>query len=270
MNSGRQVVLQAFCLVVLAGGWIESGLGRARADATTLSAREIAERVVRPDALGWGGGRARVRMVLTDSAGKARERVMDVMGRKKDGKFQSIMRFLNPADVAGTAFLVLERSSEESEQYIYLPGLKRTRRIAGSEREGSFMGSDFAYADMQGVDSKQATHVRLADEKVGTEACYVIESTTERSSRVPYAKIVTWARQSDYIALRTKFYDRAGRLAKTLYARRIKNVDGRLVVVEARMQNEQVVHATDLFIDSFERRDDLADTQFTPSALEHL
>jgi hypothetical protein len=265
-----RVALQAFSVAVIPVILSHGNPNHARADGAALTGSQIAERTVRPDALNWVGGRARVRMVLTDSAGKARERAMEVTGRKKDGLYQSLVRVLNPADVAGMAFLVLERGNEESEQYIYLPGLKRTRRIAGRERDGSFMGSDFTYADMQGVDSKQAKHARLADEKVGSELCYLIESTLDPSAKIAYAKVVTWVRQSDFVALRTRFYDRNGKLAKTLYTRRIKNVDGTLMIVEARMQNEQASHVTDLFVDSVERRDDLADSQFTPSALEHL
>jgi hypothetical protein len=254
--------ISAMTLCVLAG--------YAHADGGALTAEQIAERAVRPDALNWNGGRARVRMVLTDSEGKSRERGMEITGREKNGSYQSLVRFLTPADVAGTAFLLLEHGKDESEQYIYLPGIKRTRRIAGRERDSSFMGSDFTYADMQGVDSKQAKHVRRPDEKVGTESCYVVESTIDPALKLLYGKVVTWVRQSDFIALRTKFYDRTGKLEKTLYARRIRNVEGKLVVVEARMQNEQASHATDIFIDSVERREDLSDTQFTPSALEHL
>lgn len=259
-------VVKALAFAIMLGVLVS----QVRADSSALTAAQIAERTVRPDALNWAGGRARVRMVLTDSAGKSRERSMEITGREKDGFYQSLVRFLNPADVAGTAFLMLERGKEASEQYIYLPGIKRTRRIAGRERDSSFMGSDFTYADMQGVDSKQARHARRADEKVGSEDCYVIESTIDASAEVLYGKVVTWVRKSDFIALRTKFYDRSGKLAKTLYARRIKRVEGKLVVVEARMQNEQASHATDIFVDSVERREDLSDSQFTPSALEHL
>ena len=244
--------------------------GYAHADGTVLTAAQIAERAVRPDALNWVGARARVRMVLTESAGKSRERSMEIIGREKDGHYQSLVRFLDPAEIAGTAFLMLEHGKDESEQYIYLPGIKRTRRIAGRERDSSFMGSDFTYSDMQGADAKLAKHARLTDEKIGSEPCYVIESTVDPSAGIVYGKVVTWIRQSDFIALRTKFYDRTDKLVKTLYARRIKTIEGKLVVVEARMQNERASHATDIVIDSVVRRDDLSDAQFTPSALEHL
>jgi outer membrane lipoprotein-sorting protein len=195
---------------------------------------------------------------------------MEILGRKKDGRYQSMVRFLGPAEVAGTAFLMLDRGNDEAEQYIYLPALKRTRRIAGRERDGSFMGSDFTYADMQGMNSKDASHKRLADEKVGSEDCYVLESTVNPKAGIAYSKVLTWVRKSDFVALRTKFYDNAGKHAKSLYVRKMKNVEGGPVVTDARMQSEQKQHATEIFVDSIERKEDMADSLFTPAALEHL
>src|SRR5262245_15313323 len=181
-------------------------------------------------------------MILTDAKGRKLARSLEITGRLQQESSQSLVRFLDPPDVAGTAFLMLKRG-EDYEQYIYLPGLKRTRRIAGREREGSFMGSDFTYADMQGVDSKVAKHTRLGDDHVGSESCYVIESTIDPGLNFAYSKVVTWVRRSDFIALRTRFYDRTGKLAKTLYTRKVDSVDGKLIVVEARMQNDQASHA---------------------------
>jgi hypothetical protein len=234
------------------------------------SANEIAQRVVNSgDAFRWDGAQSRVRMVLIEADGKRKERSMDVIARGKSGSFQSLVRFLGPEDIAGTAFLMLEKSKDESEQYIYLPGIKRTRRIVGRERDGNFMGSDFTYADMQGANPNEAQHKRLPDENVGSDPCYVVESTFD-PKKSSYGKIVVWARKNDYIALRTRFYDRSGKLVKTLYARRVKTFEGKPVVVDARMQKHDTNHVTELFVDSLEKRGDLSDAQFTPSALEHL
>ena len=239
------------------------------AHAEELSAQQIADRVVRADTANWVGAKTRMRMVLTED-GKTKERSMEILGRKKDGHYQSLVRFLGPAEVAGTAFLMLERGNEAAEQYIYLPALKRTRRIAGRERDGSFMGSDFTYADMQGMSSKDASHKKLPDEKVGSDDCYVLESTINPKAGLAYGKVLTWVRKSDFVALRTKFYDTAGKHAKSLYVRKMKNIDGGPVVTEARMQSEQKQHATEIFVDSIERKDEIPDAQFTPAALEHL
>jgi hypothetical protein len=80
---------------------------------------------------------------------------------------------------------------------------------------------------------------------------------------------MTWVRKSDLVALRTKFFDRKGALVKTLYARRVSQLEGKPVVVDARMQSASG-HATELMIDAMERRDDLPDSTFTPAALERL
>jgi hypothetical protein len=245
-------------------------LSVAHADDSALSADDIAAKIVRSDTFAWDGARSKVRMVLIDANGAKRERAMDVIGRRSKGLFETVVHFSMPQDIAGTAFLMLDRGQDQSEQYIYLPGLKRTRRIVGREREGSFMGSDFTYADMQRIDPRFTKHKRLPDEKFGDDMVYVIESTISADAPVSYAKVTTWIRKSDYVALRTRFYDRAGKLAKTLYSRRVREVDGKPVVVEARMQNQQNNHVTELYVDAIERRDDLSDSNFTPAALEHF
>jgi hypothetical protein len=208
-------------------------------------------------------------MVLSDKGGAKREQLMEILGRRHKGLLQSVVRFFAPPNVAGTAFLMLETKSGASEQYIYLPGLKRTRRIVGREREGSFMGSDFSYADMQQVDAKYAKNSRLADEHIGNDPVYVLESRLRSDAPSQYSRVMTWIRKSDNIPLRTRFFDKKGRLFKTLYARRVRLLEGEPLIVEARMQNEQNGHITELIVESIERRDDLPDSAFTPTALEH-
>jgi hypothetical protein len=189
--------------------------------------------------------------------------------RGRAGLLQSVVRFRSPPGVAGTAFLMLEQKDGGSEQHIYLPGLRRTRRIVGREREGSFMGSDFSYSDMKRADTNEATHKRLPDEQLGGIPTFVVESTLKPKTKSQYSKIQTWIRKSDFLPLRTRFFGKQGTLLKTLYSRRIKDVDGKPIVMEARMENHQTGHATLLVVDSIERRDDLQDGAFTPTALEH-
>ena len=238
--------------------------------ADELTADDIAARMIRGDAFAWEGARARVRMALTDKDGKKQERSMEILGRRDEGLFQTLVRFLAPADVAGTAFLMLERNGKASEQYVYLSGLKRTRRIVGREQEGSFMGSDFSYSDMQPLAKRYAKHTRLPDEKVGESETYVIQTEVAKDAPSNYSKVVTWVRKQDLVALRTRFYDKQGKLQKTLYARKIRDIEGKPVVVEARMQNQQTQHATELFVDDVTRDAGISANMFTPHALEHF
>jgi len=164
---------------------------------------------------------------------------------------------------------MLERDKGETEQHIYLPGLKRTRRIVGREREGSFMGSDFSYADFERRDTRESTHKRLPDEDVGGVKTYVIESTPRKGQDSAYGKIETWVRQDNYLPLRIRFYDKEGKLMKTFYTKRIRTMEGHPVIVEAQMVNKQTGHSTELVVDNLRPRKDIPDTAFTPTALEH-
>jgi outer membrane lipoprotein-sorting protein len=233
------------------------------------TAEQIIERALKQDFFGWDEAETTVRMTLIEAGGSRKERIVESLRRRKNGQLQSIMRFRSPQEVAGTAFLMLEKDNGDSEQHIYLPGLKRTRRIVGREREGSFMGSDFSYADMERSDTRTATHKRLPDEDVGGVKTYVIESTPKKGGEASYAKIEQWFRQDNFLPLRIRYYDKNGQLQKTLYTKRIRTMEGRPVIVEAQMVNKKTGHTTELTVDNMRPRKDLPDAAFTPTALEH-
>ena len=180
------------------------------------------------------------------------------------------MRFRSPQEVAGTAFLMLERDKGESEQHIYLPGLKRTRRIVGREREGSFMGSDFSYADFERRDTRESTQKRLPDEDLSGVKTYVLESTPKKAPSSTYSKIETWVRQDNFLPLRIRFYDKSGQAAEDLLHEAHPHDGGPAghrgsrrwstsrPVTQPSWSSTICVHATDI-----------PDTAFTPTALEH-
>jgi outer membrane lipoprotein-sorting protein len=244
--------------------------GAARASAQAdLTADQIVDRMLKQDAFGWDDAETTVRMTLVDGKGGRSERMMESLRRRKGGMAQSVMRFRSPADVAGTAFLILERDKGQTEQHIYLPGLKRTRRIVGREREGSFVGSDFSYADFDSKDTREAVTKRLPDEDIGGVKTFVLESIPKKEANSSYSKIETWVRQDNYLPLRIKFYDKGGKLLKTLFTKRIRTIEGRPVIVEMQMVNKQNGHSTELIVENLKPRKDLPDAAFTPTALEH-
>lgn len=243
-----------------------AALGPAHAE--DLTADQIATKMVKGNGLGWEGAKTRLRMVLIDDKGQKSERSIEVLGRRHDGRLETVVRFLSPADVAGTKFLTLEKPGGGTEQHVYMPGLHRTRRIVGREREGSFMGSDFTYVDMQKKDDPGAKHQRLPDEKIGSEDVYVLETTpSSPEASGGYAKIKTWVRKSDFVPLRTRFFGPSGAVVKTLFVRRIREMEGKPVIVESRMQSEKG-HATELIVDELEPKKDLPDSAFSPTSLD--
>lgn len=258
----HRLFVKAF--LVILGTLLTTAPGSAQ---SPLTAEQIIDRSLKQDAFGWDEAETTVRMILVDANGSKKERVMENLRRRKGGLQQAVVRFRSPQEVAGTAFLMLERQNGESEQHIYLPGLKRTRRIVGREREGSFMGSDFSYADMERSDIRESVHKRLPDEEISGTKTYVIESTPKKGGS--YSKIETWIRQDNFLPLRVRYYDKSGKLLKTLYTKRIRNMEGRPVIVEAQMVNKKTGHSTEFVMDNLRPRKDIPDTAFTPTALEH-
>jgi hypothetical protein len=102
----------------------QANVGSAQSATPELSADEIAKRALRADAFAWEGAKTRLRMVLLGSDGKRQERALEVVARRQSGLLQTLVRFLAPTELAGTAFLSLEQKGSTSEQYIYLSGLR--------------------------------------------------------------------------------------------------------------------------------------------------
>jgi Outer membrane lipoprotein-sorting protein len=230
--------------------------GAARADGP--SADEIAKKTLEHDTFGFEGSQIKARLVLFEGISK----------KGADNLIRSVIRFTAPATIAGTSFLMVQHQGAPDEQHIYLPRMKTTRRIGGTgEREGSFMGSDFSYADLERKDLREATYTRLPDEAIGKDGCFHIEAVPKGQSS--YAKLSLWIRQRDFIPLRVQMFDKDNKLLKTTFTRRIKEVDGKPVVTETHTENAQTSHKTDLVIDEIEFKPELSDALFTPAALSH-
>jgi hypothetical protein len=243
-----------------------TGVQGARAD--DISADEIARRALSYDVFGLEDARIKARLVLVDEGGAREERAFEAVTKKHDGVFESVIRFTAPPSVAGMAFLLVEHTDAADEQYVYLPRLKSTRRIGTSgEREASFMGSDFTYADLERRSIRDASYQRLADESIGQDPCFHIVATPKKQTR--YSKVESWIRQRDSIVLRMRMFGMDGSPEKTTFSRRIRKVDDRSVVVESHTENERTHHQTDLVIDDIDLSAVTADSAFLPAALAH-
>ena len=255
----------AFALALVAGALTMPGA--ARADGP--SADEIAKKTLEHDTFGFEGTQIKARLVLFEADGRSQERAFEGISKKgADSLIRSVIRFTGPANIAGTSFLMVQHQGAPDEQHIYLPRMKSTRRIGGTgEREGSFMGSDFSYADLERKDLREATYARLPDEAIGKDGCFHIEAVPKTASS--YGKLSLWIRQKDFLPLRVQMFDKDGKLLKTTFTKRIKDIDGKPVVVETHTENAQTSHKTDLVIDEIQFKPDLSDALFTPAALSH-
>ena len=221
---------------------------------TTLSAqqptgRDIAQRVKdRPD----GDSReAEMKMTLTNKRGSSRERRLstfsiDVGQGKKDRK--SILFFTYPGDVKGTGFLTwdYDTPTREDDKWLYLPAMKKTRRISGSSaKKDYFMGSDFTYDDMGSRRVDDDTHTLLGEETIGGAACWQLESHPKDTKDI-YAKRISWIRKDCLIPVRVEYFDKMDKLQRRLEVSNIVKIGGFYSAQSMRMENVQTGHSTTL------------------------
>ena len=165
---------------------------------------------------GFGNFTANQNMLLRNRQGQESQRELriKVLETEEDGN-RSLFVFDRPRDVAGTAFLVHAHKVGDDEQWLFLPALSRVKRIASSNRSGSFMGSEFAYEDMGVPEVEKFTYRFLRDESCGESECTVTERfpVDERSG---YLRQVVWRDKDELRVHKIEYYDRKDAHMKTL------------------------------------------------------
>ena len=146
-----------------------------------------------------------------ESSRNIRNKTLEV---ENDGD-KSLSIFERPRDVKGTALLNFTHKTKTDDQWLYLPALKRVKRISSANKSGSFMGSEFAFEDITSQEVEKYTYKWIRDEEYQNEKCFVFERyPTYKNSG--YTRQVVWLDQKDYKVLQIKFYDRKNTPLKTL------------------------------------------------------
>ena len=230
----------------------------------------IAQEAARRDE-GWGDYSAIMRMVLRSSRGQESTRTMRIRSREvaNDGD-QSLTIFDRPRDVRGTAFLSHAHALRPDDQWLYLPALKRVKRIASANKSGPFMGSEFAYEDVTSSEVEKFSYRWLRDERLGEVDAFVLE-TVPRYEYSGYTRQVTWLDKQTYRTLKTEFYDRKNALLKTLSVGPYRLYLGKYWRPDKMsMVNHQTGKETDLFWDDYQFANGYGTRDFDRSALDKI
>ena len=191
-------------------------------------------------------------MTLINNRGQRRERrnttIVKLQPNGIDSKF--LVRFSEPPDVAGTGLLQVEHSDGDDDLWIYLPALRKARRLVASNKKDSFAGSDFSYADIAIPKVDAYRHTLKGTEQVDGMPCYVIESTPASDavrSNNGYSRKVTWVRADNFLETKVEYYDLANRHLKTQRVAQHQSVAsqaGKWFALEREMTNHQTGHRT--------------------------
>ena len=176
---------------------------------------EIAVEADRRDT-GFGDFKANIAMILRNKHGDSSERRMRVRTLEQENEGdKSLIIFENPGDVKGTAFLSFTHKTGSDDQWLYLPALKRVKRIASSNKSGPFMGSEFAYEDISSQEVEKYTY-RYIDEETFDERNHFVVERDPVDPKSGYSRQVAWLDTDEYRVWKVEFYDRRGSILKTL------------------------------------------------------
>ena len=200
-----------------------------------LSGREIMEKVNARDEGDRSTGE--MEMILIDKKGKKRVRKLKTFGRKKEKDTQSLMFFLSPADVKNTGFLTYDynESGKDDDQWLYLPALRKTKRIAAGDKSGSFMGSDLNYSDMTTPDLDLYDYTLMKETEVRGNKVWQIKAvpkSKDEAKKSGYSKSVIFIRQDNYVMIRAVRWVYKKRRNKYLDVKKLEKIDGIWVSTE--------------------------------------
>ncbi len=209
-------------------------------------------------------------MKLIGSGGDVSTREMRVWFKSvSDDDAKLMIKFTKPADIRGTGILMISEKGKAQDQWLYLPALKKSRRIKGGNPDEPFLGSDFSMGDLSGAKDGNLQYRTEGIKKCDEFDCYVVVGESkDASADSTYSKKVYWIRKDNYLGVKAEFYNQSNQLEKVLTLSKAKKDGNRWVVDSIEMKNLLTKHST---VMEFVKRDTKsvpADSIFTVNFLE--
>jgi len=222
---------------------------------------------------GFGDSEAEMTMVLRNAAGQESSRTMHFTTLEMPDESvgdKSLVLFSTPRDIEGTALLSHAKILDPDDQWLYLPALKRVKRISSRNKSGPFVGSEFAFEDFTASELNKFSYKYLREESCGDLNCDVVERFP-RYENSGYTRQVAWVDTTDYQIRKIEFYDRRGSLLKELkFEDYRKYADKYWRPHRMAMKNVQTNKSTDLVYGEYKFSVGLKDKDFVKGRLSRL
>ena len=231
-----------------------------------VDARETGETMVSESAL-----------ILIDKKKRQRVRQLKLFSKEYEGVDKSVSFFLTPADVKDTAYMSFDwdDDNKEDDSWLYLPALQKINRIAASDKSGAFMGSDFSYADIDGVEVEDFTYRLVKEsETVNGHDCWVIESipkSKEVIKETGYLSTTSWIRKDIFMQVKAIINVKKGKRVKYFQAKDIEQIQGIWTAKTLQMvttKKKKLVHSSVLKINSVDYQTEVDDKMFENNTLQ--
>jgi len=238
------------------------------ADSAEQKGLDIAIEADRRDT-GYQDQKANLKMILRNRQGdkSIRELSIKTLEGKSDGD-KSLIVFSHPKDVDGTALLTYTHKSSADDQWLFLPALKRVKRIASQNKSGPFMGSEFAYEDFTAQEVEKYNYKYIEDTPCGGDReCFKLERYP-KDKYSGYKRQIVWMDKKHYRVLKIEFYDKKDDLMKTLKLKKYEKYMGKYWRAhKLEMYNHQTKKRTTLLWDDYKFNNNFDENDFNQSTL---
>lgn len=210
----------------------------------TLSVQEIVEKTNHASYYQGKDGSAKVKMVITDSQGRERNREFTILrwdqpapdGKDGDtycGNQKFYVYFTRPADVNKMVFMVWKKTEGDDDRWLYMPALDLVKRIAASDKRTSFVGSNFFYEDVSGRSIDADKHELVET----TDNYYVLKNTPKEPGEVEFAYYKMWIHKGSFLPVKTEYYDKDAKAYRRYTASKVEEIQGFKTVTQSMMQD---------------------------------
>jgi len=210
-----------------------------------------------------------VKMDLVDKDGTVSTRYVEQWSYKYEGELEkNVIVFHAPASIKGTRFLQVEYNDRDDDQWIYLPALKKVRRIAAQEGGKSFMGTDFSYDDMKRRRVEKYHHEIVREEQLDGYDCYVLKLWAKDPSDSDYAYLLRWVPKDIWVPIKVELYNKNDELDKIGVSKNLKKVQGHWTAIYSEMKNVKNGHRTTLEFKKLAYDEEIDEGLFTTQFLK--
>ncbi len=216
-----------------------------------------------------------VRLVLISKNGKSRIQDTKVYRKYYGEERRQAIFYTSPSNISGTGFLVIDYpvKDKDDDQWLYLPALRKTRRISAANRGDYFLGTDLTYEDIKlgpKLSDEDYVHTTSGMEDIDGHPCYIIESTPtdQRTSKeLGYSKTKSWIDKDIWIVRKAEFWDIGGNSLKTIFVKDIEKIEGIWTPRQFHIINHKTGHMTDFIFSNIDYTHEIVDEIFTERAL---
>lgn len=247
--------------------WIILAISCFRAHAQEMTGKDLARKVFDRDR--GKNAVSTAQMVFVSKEGHQKVRQFTLKRFTENNLETQIIRFIAPADIEGTGFLTIEKPGWKTEQFLFLPALRRSRRIVTSQKSHRFVNSDFTYEDMERHSVDVYNYAITGSKTLDNQECHVLETTPKKETESQYNLVRSLISKQTLVPLKAEYFDKQGTHIKTYQVLKLEQVQGIWTESSVTMKDLTKGHTTHIKLENIIYNTDIDKDLISRKGLEN-